>query len=40
MFVKGDKDVDYGKIAEVIDFGKAAGVDNVGIITPRVEAGQ
>ncbi len=40
MFVKGDKDVDYGKVAEVIDFGKQAGVDNVGIITPRVEAGQ
>ena len=40
MFVKGDKDVDYGKVAEVIDFGKQAGVDNIGIITPRVEAGQ
>jgi biopolymer transport protein TolR len=40
MFVKGDKDLDYGKVAEVIDFGKQAGVDNVGIITPRIEAGQ
>jgi biopolymer transport protein TolR len=40
MFVKGDKDMDYGKIAEVIDFGHQAGVDNIGIITPRVEAGQ
>ncbi len=40
MFVKGDKDLDYSKIAEVIDFGKQAGVDNIGIITPRVEAGQ
>jgi biopolymer transport protein TolR len=40
MFVKGDPDLDYGKIAEVIDFGHQAGVDNIGIITPRVEAGQ
>ena len=40
MFVKGDKDLDYSKIAEIIDYGKQAGVDNIGIITPRVEAGQ
>ena len=40
MFVKGDKDLDFAKIAEVIDFGHQAGVDNIGMITPRVEAGQ
>ena len=40
MFIKGDPDLEYGKIAEVIDFGKQAGVDNIGIITPRVESGQ
>ncbi len=40
MFVKGDKELDYSKVAEVIDFGKQAGVDNVGVITPRVESGQ
>ena len=40
MFVKGDKDLDFGKIAEVIGFGHAADVTNIGIITPRVEAGQ
>ena len=40
MFVKGDPDQYYGNIAEVIDFGHQAGVDNIGIITPRVEAGQ
>ncbi len=39
MFVKGDPDLFYGKVAEVIDMGKAAGVDNIGIITPQVEAG-
>ena len=40
MFVKGDKDIDFGKVAEVIDFGHQAEVDNIGLITPRVEAGQ
>jgi biopolymer transport protein ExbD/biopolymer transport protein TolR len=40
MFVKGDADVDYAKITEVIDFGHQAGVENIGIITPRVEAGR
>ena len=40
MFVKGDPDLYYGNIAEVIDFGHQAGVDNIGIITPKVESGQ
>jgi biopolymer transport protein TolR len=40
MFVKGDKDLDFGKVAEVIDYGHQAGVDNIGLITPKVEAGQ
>jgi biopolymer transport protein TolR len=40
MFMKGDKDLDFSKVAEVIDFGHQAGVDNIGLITPRVEAGQ
>ncbi len=40
MFVKGDKDLDFGKIAEVIGFGHQADVTNIGVITPRVEAGQ
>jgi biopolymer transport protein ExbD/biopolymer transport protein TolR len=39
MFVKGDKDLDFGKIAEVIGFGHQADVSNIGIITPQVEAG-
>ena len=39
MFVKGDPGLFYGNIAEVIDFGHQAGVDNIGIITPQVEAG-
>jgi len=40
MFVKGDKDLDFRLVAEVIDFGHQAGVDNIGLITPRVESGQ
>jgi biopolymer transport protein TolR len=40
MFVKGDKNLDFSRIAEVINFGHRAGVDNIGLITPRVEAGQ
>jgi biopolymer transport protein ExbD/biopolymer transport protein TolR len=40
MFVKGDADLDFDKIAEVIDFGHQAEVDNIGLITPKVAAGQ
>jgi biopolymer transport protein TolR len=40
MFVKGDKDLDFSKVAEVIDMGHQAEVDNIGLITPRIEAGQ
>jgi biopolymer transport protein ExbD/biopolymer transport protein TolR len=40
MFVKGDASLDFRKIAEVIDFGHQAEVDNIGLITPKVEAGQ
>jgi biopolymer transport protein ExbD/biopolymer transport protein TolR len=40
MFVKGDASLDFRKVAEVIDMGHQADVDNIGLITPRVEAGQ
>jgi biopolymer transport protein TolR len=40
MFVKGDKDLDFSKVAEIIDYGHHAGVDNIGLLTPRVLAGQ
>lgn len=39
MFVKGDKDLDFGTVAQVIGFGHQADVTNIGIITPQVEAG-
>jgi len=39
MFVRGDRDLNFGSIADVIGFGKQADVTNVAIITPEVEAG-
>jgi biopolymer transport protein TolR len=40
MFIKGDADLDFGKIAEVVDFGHQADVDHISLITPRIAAGQ
>jgi biopolymer transport protein TolR len=40
MFVKGDDDVNFAQVAEVIDIGHAAGVDHVGLMTPKILAGQ
>jgi biopolymer transport protein TolR len=40
MFVKGEDDVNFGYIAEVIDIGKAANVDHIGLMTPKILAGQ
>jgi biopolymer transport protein ExbD len=40
VFVKGDPDVDYRYVAIAIDDAKGAGLDKVGIMTPKVEAGQ
>ena len=40
MFVKADADLDFSRVAEIFDFGHQAGVESIGIITPRVKAGQ
>jgi len=40
MFVKGDDDLNFASIAEVIDIGKAANVDHIGLMTPKIQAGQ
>jgi biopolymer transport protein ExbD len=40
MFIRGDDDVNFSYIAEVFDIAKAAGVDHVGLMTPRIMAGQ
>ncbi len=39
MFVKGDTDLPFADIAQVIDVAHSAGVDKVGLITARIEAG-
>ena len=39
MFVKADSDLYFESVAAVIDIAHAAGVDKVGLITARIEAG-
>jgi biopolymer transport protein ExbD len=39
MFVKGDDDLNFADIADVIDIGHQAGVTSIGLMTPKVEAG-
>jgi biopolymer transport protein ExbD len=39
VFVKGDPDLDFATVARAIDIAKGAGLDKVGLMTPRVEAG-
>jgi len=40
MFVRGDDDVNFAYIADVIDIGKAANVDHIGLMTPKIQQGQ
>ena len=40
MFVKGDKEVDFQYVAKVIDIAHGSGVDKIGLITAKIEAGQ
>ena len=40
MFVKGDDDVNFAYVAEIIDIGRAANVDHIGLMTPKIMAGQ
>jgi biopolymer transport protein ExbD len=40
MFVKGDSEVPFMEVAEVIDIAHAAQVDKVGLITAKIEQGQ
>jgi biopolymer transport protein TolR len=40
MFVKGDDNVPFADVANVIDIAHAAGVDKVGLITAKIESGQ
>jgi biopolymer transport protein TolR len=37
MFIRGDDQLSFNQIAEVIDLGHAAGVDQIGLMTPEVQ---
>ncbi len=39
MFVKADTDLPFQDVAQVIDMAHGAGVDKVGLITAKIEAG-
>jgi biopolymer transport protein TolR len=39
MFVKADTDLEFSDVAQVIDISHAAGVEKVGLITAKIEAG-
>src|SRR5436305_2979276 len=40
VFVKGDPDLDFATVARAIDIAKGAGIDKIGLMTPKSEAGQ
>lgn len=40
VFVKADPDLEFQLVARAIDIAKGAGIDKIGIMTPKVEAGQ
>lgn len=40
VFVKGDPDLQFAPVARAIDIAHGAGIDKVGLMTPKSEAGQ
>jgi biopolymer transport protein ExbD len=40
MFVRGDPEITFAAVAEVIDIAKGALIDKIGLITQQVEEGQ
>ncbi len=40
MFIKGDPNLDFRQVEVAVDSATGAGVDHIGIITPKVAAGQ
>ncbi len=40
VFVKGDPDLEFRDVARAIDVAHGAGIDKVGLMTAKVEAGQ
>lgn len=39
-FVKGDDDVEFAQVARAIDIMRGSGIDHVGLITAKIEAGE
>jgi biopolymer transport protein TolR len=39
VFVKGDPDLEYQTVAQAIDVAKGAQIDKIGLMTPKLEAG-
>lgn len=40
MFVQGDPNLNFSSVAQVIDIAHGVGVDHIGLITPKIAAGQ
>src|ERR1700687_4722502 len=40
VFVKGDPDLDFEVVAKAIDIAKGVQMDKIGLMTPKIEAGQ
>jgi biopolymer transport protein ExbD len=40
VFVKGDPSLEFKDVAQAIDIAKGAGIDKIGLMTARMEAGQ
>ena len=40
VFVKGDPTLEWLEVARVIDVAKGAGIDKIGLITAKIEAGE
>jgi biopolymer transport protein TolR len=40
VFVKGDPNLEYREVAKAIDIAKGVGIDKIGLMTPKLEAGQ
>jgi biopolymer transport protein ExbD len=39
MFVRGDPSLNFEDVAEIIDIGKGAGVDKIGLVTENLGGG-
>jgi biopolymer transport protein TolR len=40
VFVKGDPDLDFSAVGQAIDIARGAGIDKIGLMTPKIEAGE